>query len=258
MISSLQDCFEDPELELAGLIDPLLMRQRGCRSSLAPTAKKILCGSRGRCLGRSYSCPRSLREYSLLCTREWLRLLWERLIHPEQIQELTDLSREKDLGIWSRRTLPLELCSWCNLQRKQPSISWMWKSPNCIHDKKKDVPSGTAIKTAESTSEKREKIQQGCSRWRRVDVWSKRGRFWRDVRIHSVRLPGLVAHQEVIWWPRRGLTSVMIPMIVSFMTGVNLEIKEVVKRHELVYGLEHLLWVRKDAFWVSEANIRED
>ena len=110
------------------------------------------------------------------------------------------------------------------------------------HDKKKDAPSGTAIKTAELISEKREKIQQGAADEEEL-MPGARGADFEGMRIHSVRLPGLVAHQEVIFGSQgEGLTLRHDSYDRgSFMTGVNLGIKEVVKRHELVYGLEHLL-----------------
>ena len=70
-----------------------------------------------------------------------------------------------------------------------------------------------------------------------------RGADFDGMRIHSVRLPGLVAHQEVIFGSQgEGLTLRHDSYDrASFMTGVNLATKEVVKRSELVYGLEHLL-----------------
>ena len=110
------------------------------------------------------------------------------------------------------------------------------------HNKKLDAPSGTAIKTAELISEKREKIQQGAADEEEL-MPGARGAEFEGMRIHSVRLPGLVAHQEVIFGSQgEGLTLRHDSYDrVSFMTGVNLGIKEVVKRHELVYGLEHLL-----------------
>ena len=110
------------------------------------------------------------------------------------------------------------------------------------HNKKVDAPSGTAIKTAELISEKREKIQQGAADEEEL-IPGARGAEFEGMRIHSVRLPGLVAHQEVIFGSQgEGLTLRHDSYDrVSFMTGVNLGIKEVVKRHELVYGLEHLL-----------------
>ena len=70
-----------------------------------------------------------------------------------------------------------------------------------------------------------------------------RGAEFDGFRIHSVRLPGLVAHQEVIFGAQgEGLTLRHDSYDrISFMGGVNLGIKEVVKRDQLVYGLEHLL-----------------
>ena len=56
------------------------------------------------------------------------------------------------------------------------------------HDKKKDAPSGTAIKTAELISEKREKIQQGAADEEEL-MPGARGADFEGMRIHSVRLP---------------------------------------------------------------------
>ena len=110
------------------------------------------------------------------------------------------------------------------------------------HRRKKDAPSGTAIKTAELMAQVRESIQQGASDEEEL-IAGARGANFDGMRIHSVRLPGLVAHQEVIFGNQgEGLTLRHDSYDrSSFMTGVNLGIKEVVKRHELVYGLEHLL-----------------
>ncbi|MEW4353969.1 4-hydroxy-tetrahydrodipicolinate reductase [Streptococcus pneumoniae] len=110
------------------------------------------------------------------------------------------------------------------------------------HDQKKDAPSGTAVKTAELISQVRPSQSQGA-----VDeeesIVGARGADFDGMRIHSVRLPGLVAHQEVIFGSQgEGLTLRHDSYDrTSFMTGVNLAIKEVVKRDQLVYGLEHLL-----------------
>ena len=110
------------------------------------------------------------------------------------------------------------------------------------HDKKKDAPSGTAIKTAELIKETRTYKKQGA-----VDevesIPGSRGAVFDGMRIHSVRLPGLVAHQEVIFGANgEGLTLRHDSYDrVSFMGGVNLGIKKVVNIDTLVYGLEHLL-----------------
>ncbi|MGT2948024.1 4-hydroxy-tetrahydrodipicolinate reductase [Streptococcus devriesei] len=110
------------------------------------------------------------------------------------------------------------------------------------HDKKKDAPSGTAVKTAELIREARTYKKQGAEDEEET-LAGARGAEFDGFRIHSVRLPGLVAHQEVIFGAQgEGLTLRHDSYDrISFMSGVNLGIKEVVKRGQLVYGLEHLL-----------------
>lgn len=110
------------------------------------------------------------------------------------------------------------------------------------HDQKKDAPSGTALKTAEVISKERQEITQGHP----DEVESlpgARGANYQGMHIHSVRLPGLVAHQEVHFGgPGEGLTLRHDSYDrQSFMQGVKIGIREVVKRNQLVYGLEKLL-----------------
>ncbi len=109
------------------------------------------------------------------------------------------------------------------------------------HDGKADSPSGTAVKTAEmiaaarrSTGPRKEDI---------AIIPGARGAELDGIRIHSVRLPGFVAHQEVIFGGKSQSLTIRHDSIhrESFMPGVCLACREVVKRHELYYGLEHLL-----------------
>jgi len=159
-----------------------------------------------------------------------------------QIQELTDLSKDKSIG---GLIAPNFAIGAILLMKFAAEASKYFPDLEIIelhHDKKKDAPSGTAIKTAELMAEVRESIQQGVSDEEEL-ISGARGANFDGMRIHSVRLPGLVAHQEVIFGNQgEGLTLRHDSYDrSSFMTGVNLGIKEVVKRHELVYGLEHLL-----------------
>jgi 4-hydroxy-tetrahydrodipicolinate reductase len=87
------------------------------------------------------------------------------------------------------------------------------------HDRKLDAPSGTAARTAE--------MMEG------------------DVPIHSVRLPGLVAHQEVILGDLGQTLTIRHDSIdrESFMPGVLLAIRRVGELSASpVIGLEHVLW----------------
>lgn len=93
------------------------------------------------------------------------------------------------------------------------------------HDKKVDAPSGTALKTAEMIMAEREGVKM------------------KKVPIHSVRLQGLVAHQEVIFGGLGQTLKIRHDSISreSFMPGVVMAIRKVRKIKGLVYGLENLL-----------------
>ena len=156
----------------------------------------------------------------------------------EQITELTNFSRDKNLGGLIAPNFALGAVLLMQFAAQAAKYFPNVEIIELHHDKKKDAPSGTAIKTAELMAEVREPIQQGASDEEEL-IAGARGANFDGMRIHSVRLPGLVAHQEVIFGNQgEGLTLRHDSYDrSSFMTGVNLGIKEVVKRHELVYGL---------------------
>ncbi len=113
------------------------------------------------------------------------------------------------------------------------------------HDQKKDAPSGTAIKTAELINEARRAAGEIAST-ASVDTATDtaRGESVKGVHIHSVRLPGMVAHQEVILGLAGQTLSIRHDSIdrVSFMPGVLLALRKVGNVTGLLYGLEHLLF----------------
>lgn len=110
------------------------------------------------------------------------------------------------------------------------------------HDQKLDAPSGTALRTAELISEVRESMSQGHPD--EVEkISGARGGEFDGIRIHSVRLPGYVAHQEVIFGGLGQTLTIRHDSINrdSFMPGVVLACKKVVNLEGLVCGLENIL-----------------
>lgn len=113
------------------------------------------------------------------------------------------------------------------------------------HPGKKDAPSGTALKTAEM-------IELQWSTWssehphpalRPSSPTSGRGENHNSIPIHSVRLPGIVANQEVLFGGLGETLSIRHNTInrEAFMPGVLLACKKVMDLDHLVYGLENLL-----------------
>ena len=110
------------------------------------------------------------------------------------------------------------------------------------HNKKADAPSGTAIKTAELIQELNSEVNTTPLDETETIPGARGGRH-ANVPIHSVRLPGVIANQDVILGGT-GETFTLSHKTLSrdcFMPGVLLCIRESSQRKGLIYGLENLL-----------------
>jgi 4-hydroxy-tetrahydrodipicolinate reductase len=108
------------------------------------------------------------------------------------------------------------------------------------HQGKADAPSGTALRTARAIAAARKREPGRASE---ESVPGVRGGEVEGVRVHSVRLPGLVAHQEVIFGGQGEVLTLRHDSLdrSSFMPGVLLAVQAVATRPGLTVGLEPLL-----------------
>ncbi len=112
------------------------------------------------------------------------------------------------------------------------------------HPEKADAPSGTAARTAELITQERVAANRPAMPDKTsTSLPGARGAKVGDVPIHSVRLRGLVAHQEVLLGDQGETLSIRHDSIdrTGFMPGVLLAVREVVNRPGLTFGLEHLM-----------------
>jgi 4-hydroxy-tetrahydrodipicolinate reductase len=109
------------------------------------------------------------------------------------------------------------------------------------HQGKADAPSGTALRTARAIAAAR--VQAETLPVGKESVAGARGGEVDGVRVHSVRLPGLVAHQEVIFGGQGEVLTLRHDSLdrSSFMPGVLLAVRAVTTRPGLTVGLEPLL-----------------
>lgn len=110
------------------------------------------------------------------------------------------------------------------------------------HNQKMDAPSGTAIKTAEMIAEKQTR-KPAINPHEFEKIKGARGADHDSIKIHSIRLPGLIAHQEVIFG---GMGQTLIIRHDTydrsgFMPGIVMVTKRILDIKGLVYGLEKLL-----------------
>jgi 4-hydroxy-tetrahydrodipicolinate reductase len=111
------------------------------------------------------------------------------------------------------------------------------------HDQKKDSPSGTSLYTAEKISSNRNLSLRNQDMEIHQLVAGARGGSYCNIPIHSIRLPGFVAHQEIIFGAK-GETIILKHDSIDrtcFMHGVCLACEKAPTLTSLIYGLEGIL-----------------
>ena len=111
------------------------------------------------------------------------------------------------------------------------------------HNKKADAPSGTCIKTAELMEEQRSAFNRSLVNEEESIDGSRGGHRPSGLRLHSIRLPGVVAHQQVMFGSN-GETYELVHNTIdrsAYMPGVLLVVKKIRSFSNLVYGLEKIL-----------------
>jgi 4-hydroxy-tetrahydrodipicolinate reductase len=112
------------------------------------------------------------------------------------------------------------------------------------HNRKADAPSGTAAHTARIIAEAR--AEAGVTPVPDAttsELDGARGASVEEVRVHSVRLPGLVAHEEILFGGEGETLTIRHDSLdrTSFMPGVLLGVRTVLTRPGLTVGLENVL-----------------
>jgi len=164
---------------------------------------------------------------------------------PEQVQRLEARASETKTGAFLAPNFALGAVLMMYFARIGARYFDSAEIIELHHDQKIDAPSGTGLKTAQDMVASRGHPFE-------TNVPDKeplpggRGANCDGVRLHSVRLPGLVAHHEVIFGGQGQILTIRHDSTdrTSFMPGVLIAIREVLKLDRLVVGLDTLLGLR--------------
>ena len=164
-------------------------------------------------------------------------------LSPEQLQDLASFAQKASVG---GAVIPNFSVGMVLLQQAAAAAARFYDHAELTelhHNRKADAPSGTCIKTAELMEElgtnfnpqqvEEHETLQGCRGGERPS----------GLRLHSIRLPGLVAHQEVMFGAPGETYTLRHDTIdrSAYMPGVLLSVRKVRQLPSLVYGLERLL-----------------
>lgn len=241
---------QDEELELAAAVDRSTMdidagRLVGLEDSgviVTSDLEAALAGSNGDVVV-DFTTPQSASMNTVLAIKYGVRpVIGTTGFTPEQIVELDKQCQDQGIG---GLIAPNFSIGAILLMRFAAQASKYFPHLEIIEyhgDQKLDAPSGTAVKTAEMISEVREEIRQGNPKEEET-IEGARGGYYNGFRIHSVRLPGVFAQEEVIFGGFGQSLKIRHDSYerAGYMPGVKMGIQKVMGYTGLIYGFEHFI-----------------
>ncbi|KOR88807.1 4-hydroxy-tetrahydrodipicolinate reductase [Paenibacillus solani] len=161
---------------------------------------------------------------------------------PEQIEELDKQCMEQNIGGLIAPNFSIGAILMMKFAAQAAKYLPHVEIIETHGDQKLDAPSGTSIKTAEMIAANREEIRQGNPKEEEV-IEGARGGYYNGFRIHSVRLPGVFAQQEVIFGGYGQSLKIRHDSYerAAYMPGVKMAIEKVTGYTGLVYGFDHFI-----------------
>ena len=163
---------------------------------------------------------------------------------PSQINDLAIFAQKANIGC---AIIPNFSVGMVLLQQAASVAAKFYDNIELIemhHNQKADSPSGTCIKTAEMIEEYPKKYNQSLVKESESLKGVRGGVRDSGLNIHSIRLPGLLAHQVVIMGSPGETYTIKHDTIdrKAYMPGVLQAIKKIGKFDSLIYGLEKLIF----------------
>lgn len=188
--------------------------------------------------------PKSIYENALYCLNNNINIVIGTTgLTDEQIDELKKLSEAAKTGC----LIAPNFSTGAVLMMKFAQMaSKYFKNAEIIelhHNQKKDAPSGTAVKTALMMSKENSDFTSGnCPEIETIEG-ARGGNSYNNIHIHSVRMPGYIASQEVIFGSSGQILTIRHDSMnrECYMDGVLRAVRHTYKNKDFVYGLENIL-----------------
>lgn len=191
--------------------------------------------------------PASIFENAKYCLNNGIRpVIGTTGLSDEQIESLRQLSKEKNVSCLIAPNFTTGAVLMMMFAKQAAKFFDNAEIIELHHNQKKDAPSGTAIKTARLMAEgkgENESFATGNCEEVELIKGSRGGISYSDIHIHSVRMPGYIASQEVIFGAPGQVFKIRHDSMdrTCYMKGVIMAIKHVMKGCDFVYGLENIL-----------------
>lgn len=189
--------------------------------------------------------PKSIYENALYCLNNGINIVIGTTgLADEEIANLKKISEEKKVSCLIAPNFSIGAVLMMIFAKQAAKYFDNAEIIELHHNQKKDAPSGTAVKTALMMSEAADKsfITGNCQETETIKG-ARGGISYSDIHIHSVRMPGYIASQEVLFGSSGQVFKIRHDSMnrECYMSGVLMAIKYVVKKPEFVYGLENIM-----------------
>ena len=188
--------------------------------------------------------PKSIYENALYCLNNQIPIVIGTTgLSDEQISELKSLSESEKTGC----LIAPNFSTGAVLMMKFAQMaSKYFKNAEIIelhHNQKKDAPSGTSVKTALMMAQENPDFTSGNYPEVETIRGARGGVSYNNIHIHSVRMPGYIASQEVLFGASGQILTIRHDSMnrECYMDGVLLATRYINTHKEFIYGLENIL-----------------
>lgn len=188
--------------------------------------------------------PKSIFENAKYCLNNGIKIVIGTTgLKDEEIEFLKKLSQEKNTGCLIAPNFSTGAVLMMMFARQAAKYFDNAEIIELHHNQKKDAPSGTAIKTAAMMAEVKDDFtKNNCPETETIEG-ARGGNSYSNIHIHSVRMPGYIASQEVIFGSSGQIMTIRHDSMdrKCYMQGVLLAVKHVADKNDFIYGLDNIM-----------------
>ncbi len=188
--------------------------------------------------------PKSIYENALYCLNNGINIVIGTTgLSDEEIDELKNLAQKSGLGCLIAPNFSTGAVLMMKFAQMASKYFDNAEIIELHHNQKKDAPSGTAVKTALMMAGENTNFTTGNCQEVETIKGARGANSYNNIHIHSVRMPGYIASQEVIFGASGQILTIRHDSMnrECYMDGVLRAVRYVNENHNFVYGLENIL-----------------
>lgn len=188
--------------------------------------------------------PKAIYENALYCLNNKINIVIGTTgLTDEQIEELKQLSNKNEVACFIAPNFSTGAVLMMKFAQMAAKYFDNAEIIELHHNQKKDAPSGTAVKTAQLMASENENFTTGNCAETETITGARGANSYSNIHIHSIRMPGFMASQEVLFGSNGQTLSIRHDSTdrSCYMPGILMAIKYAYEHKKFVYGLDNIL-----------------